>query len=158
MAGHGRKDTDEAILLALAAGGSTATAAEKGNCSERTVRRRLADPAFRQRISAMRSQLMAETIGRLATLGKRAADELDRLLLSGENDNIKLGAARAVLTYMLQGHEHEVLGQQIEELQAEIEELKRANGGNHQQPAQEDARGSAGDPPEGDAGNSTLAG
>jgi hypothetical protein len=141
MAGHGRKNCDDALLLALAAGASTATAATQAKCSERTVRRRLADPAFREQVGAMRSQLIQDAVGRLAMLGTRAADELDRLIQQGENDQVKLGASRAVLGFMLQGHEHEVLARQIEELRQRLEE--RTNGTGNAAPDDGEDEGQA---------------
>jgi hypothetical protein len=125
MAGHGRKNVDEALLLALAAGASAAHAAQKAGVSERTARRRLADPAFRARVGAERSRMVADAVGRLAALGTLAADELHRLIREGENDQVKLGAARGALGVMLRGHEHEVLARQVEDLRRQVEEMKR---------------------------------
>lgn len=47
MAGYGRKNIDDALVVALAAGGSISFAANEAGCSESTVRRRLADPTLR---------------------------------------------------------------------------------------------------------------
>jgi hypothetical protein len=127
MAGHGRKNCDEALTLALAAGASIAAAAQQAQCSESTVRRRLADAGFRARVHEQRSEMIAAAIGRLATMGVDAADELHRLLQNGKDDNVKLGAVRAIFTHMLAGHEHEVLVQQLDELRSKIEELERAS-------------------------------
>jgi hypothetical protein len=128
MAGHGKKNVDEQLLLALAAGASPATAAKQAGCSERTVRRRLEDAAFRARVSAMRSELVEKAVGRLATLGTIAADELHRLIQNGKDDNVKLGACRAVLGYMLAGHSNETLARQVEELRRQLEEQENESG------------------------------
>jgi hypothetical protein len=128
MAKRGRKDCDEQLLLALAAGASVAVAASQAQCSERTVRRRLADPGFRQRVSETRGELVQAAVGRLSAIGSIAADELLRLIKSGDSDQVKLGAARAVLTHMLSGHGNEVLARQVEELRKQIEALEHGSG------------------------------
>jgi hypothetical protein len=127
MPKRGKKDVEDALLLALASGASIAAAAGQAKCSESTVRRRLKDAAFRARVHAARSEMVQAAVGRLATLGTAAADELDRLIRNGKDDNVKLGAARAVFTHMLAGHEHEVLVQQLDELRRKIEELEHAS-------------------------------
>jgi hypothetical protein len=124
MAKRGKIDCDEQLLLALAAGASVALAGRQANVSERTVRRRLADPDFRRRISEMRSELVQGAIGRLSMLGRKAADAL-AILLDDANTQVRLGAARAVLQYMLAGHEHELLAAQVIALQQQIDELTR---------------------------------
>jgi hypothetical protein len=72
----------------------------------------------------MRCELIAAAVGRLATLGHKAADKLNELLDDADN-KIRLGAARAVLQFMLAGHEHELLAGQVGELQRQIDELTR---------------------------------
>jgi hypothetical protein len=101
MAGHGKRDVDEQLLLALAAGAGVVSAAQQAGCSESTVRRRLANPAFKTRVHEMRGELVQAAVGRLANLGGTAANELERLIQEGENDGVKLGACRAVLSFML---------------------------------------------------------
>jgi hypothetical protein len=65
-------------------------------------------------------------VGRLATIGTLAADELHRLIAQGDSDNVKLGAARAALGFMLQGHESELLAREVAELKIAVEELRNA--------------------------------
>jgi hypothetical protein len=132
LAGHGKKDCDEQLILALAAGAGVAAAAQQAHVSEQTVRRRLGLPGFRERISEMRSQLVADAVGRLAILGTIAADELHRLIRQGENDQVKLGAARAVLGYMLAGHGNEILARQVEELRRQMEAIEHGTGDSSQ--------------------------
>jgi hypothetical protein len=122
--GHGKKDVDEMLLLALASGASVAGAAAQAKCSERTVRRRLQESQFRSRVSAMRSEMVQKAVGRLATLGVIAADELHRLIQQG-NDKIKLGACRAVLGFMLAGHDSQTLAAEVAELLRTAQEIAR---------------------------------
>jgi hypothetical protein len=121
--GPGRKNIDDALLLALASGASITVAAQQAHCSDRTVRRRLQDPDFRSRVSAMRSEMVEKAIGRLAAMGTRAADELYNLLGSADERN-RLAACRTILTTMLAGHEHELLAGQVAELQWQMQQLK----------------------------------
>jgi hypothetical protein len=123
MAGHGRKECDTIVLEVLAAGGSVASAAQRAGVSERTIRRRLQDAAFRNQVAALRSQFLTDAIGRLATIATAAADELYRLVKQAKNDQTRLGAARAILTLALAGHEHLLLAAQVEELQRQVNEL-----------------------------------
>jgi hypothetical protein len=122
-----KKCVDEAILSALAAGSSASAAATAAKCSERTVRRRLLDPAFRQRVSEMRSELVEKAVGRLATIGTTAVDELFRLINNGENDNVKLGACRATLSFMLAGHTNETLSREVAELRQQVDHERNAS-------------------------------
>jgi hypothetical protein len=126
VAGHGRRDTDDVLLLALATGLPIALAAEKAGISARTARRRLSDAAFRNRVHETRIELVRGAIGRLAGLGRRAAGELNRLIKSGKSDQVRLGAAKAALQFMLSGYEGETLAQEVEGLAEQIRELKAA--------------------------------
>jgi hypothetical protein len=130
---RGKKDCDEQLLLALAAGAGASQAAQQAGVSERTVRRRLEENAFRQRIAAMRSELVSRAVGRLSALGALSVDTLEGLL-SSQNENVRLGAARAALDFMFKGVEQDVLAKELEELRRLVEELADGKG-----PAQSDA-------------------
>ena len=124
----GKRDIDGALLLALASGAGAAGAARQAGCSERTVRRRLVDATFRQRVHEMRGELVQSAVGRLAQLGTIAADELLRLIQEGKDDHVKLGACRAALGYMLAGHSNETLARQVEQLRQQMEEIENGAG------------------------------
>ncbi|MBM3996308.1 MAG: hypothetical protein FJ303_19470 [Planctomycetes bacterium] len=95
MAGNGRRNGDT-LALALAAGDSIADAAAKAGMSERTVYRRLADPAFRKRVQTLRAEMIGRALGRMADGMTLAADVL-RELLSADAESVRLGAARSIL-------------------------------------------------------------
>jgi hypothetical protein len=120
----GKKGDSEAMALLLAGGASVAHVAEKTGVCERPIHRRLQLPAFRARISELRSAFVQGAIGRLSMLGALAVDELHRLIKHGDSDAIKLGAARTVLQYMVLGHEREILAVQIAEQQRQLDELR----------------------------------
>jgi hypothetical protein len=94
MAGIGRKS--DALALALAAGDSIADAAAKAGMSERTARRRLADPSLRQHIEKLRAAMIERALGRMADSMTEAADVL-RALLQAKTESVRLGAARSLL-------------------------------------------------------------
>ena len=96
MARNGRQDADEALVLALATGQTLCDAAQAVGIDKYTAARRWADPAFRRRVSEARSALLAEAVGRLASLAGKAANALGELLTSGR-DLVKLQAAKSVL-------------------------------------------------------------
>jgi hypothetical protein len=112
----GRKKADDALVFALSAGASAAGAARHAGVSERTVYRRLADPAFRARVDAARSEMVQQVVGRLAAVGTIASQTLQELLGS-ESEAIRLGAARAALDFMFRGHEQDVLARRIAALE-----------------------------------------
>jgi hypothetical protein len=119
MATRGKKDVDDALQLALAAGGSVAAAARQANCSEKTVRRRLSDPRFRDAVRQMRADLVTKAVGRLAAMGVKAADGLNALMDNAKREQTRLGACRATLDFLFRGTE-------LVEMEARIAALEAA--------------------------------
>jgi hypothetical protein len=97
VAGSGRKNADEALALALAAGQTLRSAAEAAGVSERTATRRSGDPAFRRRVGELRADMVARSLGRMADGMSDAADVLRELLAPGTPPAVRLGAARSLL-------------------------------------------------------------
>jgi hypothetical protein len=126
MAGGSRKNADDGLVAALAAGASAAAAAEKAGVSERTVRRRLEDPAFRARVDEARADLVRLAVGRLADVGALAGDTLAELVKAGP-PAVRLGAARSILEFMLRGAEVDTLARQVSDLKRQVEDLSRGN-------------------------------
>src|SRR5262249_29322651 len=82
VAGGCRKSADEALALALAAGGTVQYAAKHAGVSERTAYYRLKDADFRARVDGLRASMVEQTVDRLTAAGTLAADELLRLARS----------------------------------------------------------------------------
>ncbi len=78
MAGGDRKSADAALIAALVTGATRQEAAKAAGVGESTVYRRLADPAFRRRVSAARSELIDAAVGRLADATTEACQTLRR--------------------------------------------------------------------------------
>lgn len=103
MASKGRqkRETDELLALALAAGGTLQAASQHAQISERTARRRMQDPAFRQLVTDTRSQLVERAVGRLAAVACQAADCLADLVAHGTTEAVRLNAAKSILANLL---------------------------------------------------------
>jgi hypothetical protein len=125
----GKRNCDDALLLALAGGLGIAAAARQAQVHERTVRRRLADADFRRRVNEARAAMVGEAVGRLALAGGLAAVTLAQLVKDAASDAVKLGACRAVLEHMFRGVEVDTLARQLAELAREVEALKHDRGG-----------------------------
>jgi hypothetical protein len=110
---------DSVLAMALAAGATHAAAAERAQISERTVRRKLADPAFRALVGEYRNQLIAGALGRMAENMTRAADTLAALLDAPEA-HLRARAARAVLSLTLRLQDSVDTNNRIRELELEL--------------------------------------
>ena len=91
-----RKKNEDQLLLALACGATVESAARQCGLSDRTIYRRLNDPAFKRRLDGVRSDMVVRTAGLLTA----AAGEAVRTLLALQKDApaaVRLGAARAIL-------------------------------------------------------------
>ena len=58
MAGGGRQNADDVLVLALACGATVENAALKAGLSPRTAHRRLANPQFRQQLNQIRADMV----------------------------------------------------------------------------------------------------
>lgn len=127
MPGGSKKAADAALIVQLAAGISPAGAAQFAGVSEATAYRRLASPAFRQRVEKARADFWERALGVMSKGAAESAIVLRRLLRS-DDGRLKLQAAKALLETGMKIREVVGLSQQIEELQTEIERLKRERG------------------------------
>jgi hypothetical protein len=88
----------EAAALALAAGRTIDEAARDSGAGGRTIRTWLHDQhAFTRRIGALRSEMTSRALGRLVEGMVSAADTLGFLCRKGKSEQVRLGAARALL-------------------------------------------------------------
>jgi hypothetical protein len=77
MAADGPTPEQDQVLVAALAGGATYDrAGAAAGLSERTVRRRMADPAFRARVREASSELASAVAARLTASSVTAADRL----------------------------------------------------------------------------------
>ena len=97
MSAFVRSGKDVLLALALASGATAVDAAKQCAITDRTVRRKLADPAFRQLVAEMRADFIAQAVGRLTQNMTRAADGLVAMLDSVD-EGVRLRVIRALLT------------------------------------------------------------
>jgi hypothetical protein len=96
MEQNGTPAGDDELILALAAGATVREAAKRAGVGERTAYRRLADADFRRAVSEARGRMFDSALGRLAGLGSKAVETLERLMES-DKPTVALAAAKAVL-------------------------------------------------------------
>jgi len=117
VAARGRRNADDAIAVALAAGQTQAGAAAAAGVSERTVARRVTDPAFRQLVSRLRGEMVGQAIGVLVAGMFGSAVVLRHLMLNAESETVRLGAARSVLELALRAREATELEERVQALE-----------------------------------------
>jgi hypothetical protein len=117
VAGQRRKTIDDALVLALACGATVESAAQRAEVSERTVFRRLADPAFQERVRATRLDMTQRTSGMLTAASLEAVKTLVLLLQPSSSASVRRNAARDILELGLKLRE----GINLEERLATVE-------------------------------------
>jgi len=121
--GSGRRG-EEALLRALAAGEPVGLAAQAAGLSERTAYRRLGNPSFRQRLAALRDELISAALGELTHSTSDAVATL-RQLLQSKDERVRLAAARAVLDQTLRLREAVTFEQRLNALERQLRQRQR---------------------------------
>ena len=99
MAGNGRKNADQALMLALACGATVESAARKSGVSDSTVYRRLRDPGFQRELAKLQSEMVQRATAMLTASTLEAAKTLLALQDPSMPPAVRLGAARAVVDF-----------------------------------------------------------
>ncbi len=95
-----RRLRDDQLIIALLTGVTYAQAAESAGCSEVTVRRRLADPAFVERLEAERRDLFDKAAARLLSAIPIAQATLIRIAEDrAAPATAQVNAARSILQH-----------------------------------------------------------
>jgi hypothetical protein len=123
VAGGDRSNADHLIVAALAAGSTIQEAATGAHVNERTVRRRLDDPAFRAQIEEARRAAIDLAVARLSDSAAFAATTLRELAGAAESETVRLGACRTLLELALKWREHGDLAERITVLEREAGSL-----------------------------------
>jgi hypothetical protein len=127
MPGGSKKAADAALVVHLASGVSPAGAAKLAGVSEATCYRRLADPAFRQRVETARSSFWERALGILSKGAAESATVLRRLLRS-EDGRIKLQAAKVLLDQGIKVRDQVDIEQRLAALEATEAARQREKG------------------------------
>jgi hypothetical protein len=121
VSGGDRKNADCALIAALASGATVQAASVAAGVAERTVYRRLEDPAFRRRVSETRGRMLAQAVGLLADASSRAVTTLTNLL-EGESESVRLSAAKSIIELGCKLRESTELEERINQLEARAAE------------------------------------
>ncbi len=97
--------SDDILQACLARGMTIREAARLAGMSERTARRRLADPEFAQSVQSLTAQLSSEVAAGLTALAPEALRTLGELMRRGNKAEVRQRAATAVLTLGLRYRE-----------------------------------------------------
>ena len=114
-----RGQEDEVLVAALVAGHTYAEAGGVAGVSERTVRRRMADPGFAGVVSTRRGERVAAITGLLVTAGPEAIDVL-RSCMAAESETVRLRAAQLVLGLGAQFRQAQELEARLVALEARV--------------------------------------
>ena len=127
MAGKSRQNQDHTIVEALARGeGQTATATLVG-CSVSTVRRRLDDPEFRNRIERFRGEMLDSAAGKLGAIVEQAVTTLNGLMSKSMPPVVRLGAARSVCDFALRIRESVIWERRLTALEERLNDSKNTD-------------------------------
>ena len=91
-----KKGSDVLIVAGVVEGSTRAETARRAGVSERTLRRRVKDPAMVVAIAEARLHLHEQVMGRLQHLALKAVDQFDSVMGAG-TDAARIAASRAVL-------------------------------------------------------------
>lgn len=110
------------LALAVARGSSLAAAARHLDVPESTARRWAAEPTFKPTVDGFRRQMISRAVGHLTRAANSAVMVLVKLLKSDDED-VRLKAARAVLSDLINVQSHTELADRIGALEAELSEM-----------------------------------
>ena len=118
-----REAVDDLLVLAIAGGATYAAAAEQAGCSESTVDRRTADPAFLARVEQARAERVARVADRMAVLSVKSLDVLSELLADASvADGIRARIALTVPTLAADAREAASLEARLAAVEARLAE------------------------------------
>ena len=90
---------DVILITALAGGNSLRDAAAMAAISERTASRRLSNPAFREEVLRVQSDLMKMATSMLGQCAVEAVTKLRQLMEGAKSESVQLRAARSLLDF-----------------------------------------------------------
>ncbi len=121
---HGKRGSDDRLLMALACGATVENAARSTGVSDRTVYRRLKDPAFQRRLQQLRADMVQRTAGVMIAAATEAVKTLLSLMKPEIPPAVRLGASRAVIELGLKVKEVSDLEARLVALEEQLGEGK----------------------------------
>lgn len=117
-----------AAIESLLICGDVTVAAKAAGVTSKTVHRWLKQPAFSAALRTADQAALETLTKRLVTLGTKAVTTLDSAMDSSHPMAVRVRAADAVLSRLLQLHERVILEQRVAELEAQSAEREKARG------------------------------
>ena len=111
------KDKIESLAKALAVGDSVAAWAEGNDVPRRTAYRWAAEAGLKARVRGLRQGLVTDAVGKLADAATAAVETLRGLLAESQPATVRLGAARAILTALIDVQTHAELADRVTHLE-----------------------------------------
>ena len=111
------KDKIESLAQALAVGDSVAAWAAGNGVPCRTAYRWAAEEDLKARVRGLRQGLVTDAVGKLAEAATAAVDTLRGLLAEGQPATVRLGAARAILSALIDVQAHAELADRVTRLE-----------------------------------------
>ncbi len=118
MAGKSRHNRDRIIIEALARGEGQTSAATLAGCSVSTIRRRLDDAEFRERVEQFRAEMLDTAAGKLGSTVVKAVSTLESLLSSETPPAVRMASAKALVEFALRTREALSWEKRIADLEA----------------------------------------
>jgi hypothetical protein len=125
MSNKARKKAEDKLLLTLACGATVEAAARECRLSPRTVYRRLADAAFRQRLREAVADLVQRASRMLTAANGEAARTLLALLKETTPPATRHAAARSIIELGIKVRETADLEQRLADLEARVAQSER---------------------------------
>ena len=97
VAHSGRKNAEEAFLMALVCGSTIDIAAEKARISRRTAHTWLQNPAFQKRLAKLKAETIKRFTDMLTAANLEAVKTLLDLQKATTKDTVRLGHAKAII-------------------------------------------------------------
>ncbi len=124
MAGKSRHNRDSVIVESLARGEGQAATATLAGCSVSTIRRRLDDAEFRERVEKFRAEMLDSAAGKLGATVAKAVETLESLLSSGTPPAVRMASAKALVEFALRTREAFSWEKRIADLEARANSAK----------------------------------
>jgi hypothetical protein len=115
------------LALAVAAGKTVTAWATENNVLPRTARNWARLPEFRQMVSAIRQKAIDRVTGKLSRHALKAVDQIAKLAKSGENDSVKLNAAKTIVTMLIEVETHAMTTRAMNDLATRLDNLERSD-------------------------------
>jgi hypothetical protein len=122
MAKEGKRSADPKILLALACGATAEAAARQAGVSESTLRRRLKDPCFVQKLHKLRADMHLRVADQLTAASTEGVRTMVLLMKETNSGSVRLGAARSVVELSTKVRETADLAVRLAELEQRLAE------------------------------------